>query len=111
MLPLHGRAVEIKVRLGDQVRKDQDLVVVESPELGEAQADFLQKRTAAQSAGPQVDLAKAAWDRAKNLRAGNAEYVVPVKSTYTCSGRNLKFFSTYKDRGYLVSIGRVFTRA
>jgi cobalt-zinc-cadmium efflux system membrane fusion protein len=65
--PLRGRAVEIKVRLGDQVKKDQDLVTIESPELGEAQSDFLQKRTAAQNTGPQVDLAKAAWDRAKNL--------------------------------------------
>lgn len=65
--PLRGRAVEIKVRLGDQVKKDQDLVVIESPELGEAQSEFLQKRTAAQSAAPQVDLAKASWDRAKAL--------------------------------------------
>ncbi|MBX3403761.1 MAG: efflux RND transporter periplasmic adaptor subunit [Phycisphaeraceae bacterium] len=65
--PLRGRAVEIKVRLGDQVKKDDPLVVVESPELGQAQADFLLKRTAAQTAVPQVDLAKAAWDRAKGL--------------------------------------------
>jgi cobalt-zinc-cadmium efflux system membrane fusion protein len=64
---LRGRAVEIKVRLGDLVRKDQELVVIESPELGEAQSDFLQKRSAAQSAAPQVDLAKAAWDRAAGL--------------------------------------------
>lgn len=65
--PLRGRAVDIKVRLGDQVKKDDPLVVVESPELGQAQADFLLKRTAAQTAAPQVDLAKAAWDRAKGL--------------------------------------------
>jgi cobalt-zinc-cadmium efflux system membrane fusion protein len=65
--PLRGRAVEIKVRLGDHVKKDDPLVVVESPELGQAQADYLLKRTAAQSAAPQVDLAKAAWDRAKGL--------------------------------------------
>lgn len=65
--PLRGRAVEIKTRLGDQVKKDQELVTIESPELGEAQSDFLQKRTAAQSAGPQAYLAKAAWDRAKGL--------------------------------------------
>lgn len=65
--PLRGRAVEIKVRLGDQVKRDQELITIESPELGEAQSDFLQKRTAAQSAGPQADLAKAAWDRARGL--------------------------------------------
>lgn len=65
--PLRGRAVEIKVRLGDHVKQGDALVVVESPELGQAQADHLLKRTAAQAAAPQVDLAKAAWDRAKGL--------------------------------------------
>lgn len=65
--PLRGRAAEIKVRLGDQVKKNDPLVVVESPELGQAQADFLLKRTAIQTAAPLVDLAKAAWDRAKGL--------------------------------------------
>lgn len=65
--PLRGRAIEIKVRLGDHVKQNDPLAVIESPELGQAQADFLQKRTAAQAAGPQVDLAKAAWDRAKWL--------------------------------------------
>ncbi len=65
--PLRGRAVEIKVRLGDHVKKNDTLVVIESPELGQAQADFLLKRAAADAALPQVDLAKAAWDRAKGL--------------------------------------------
>lgn len=65
--PVRGRAVEIKVRLGDQVAKGAPLVVVESPELGQMQADFLLRRTAAQAAAPQVDLARAAWDRARGL--------------------------------------------
>ncbi len=66
--PLRGRAVDIMVRLGDKVVKGQNLVVVESAELGEAQSDFLQKRTAAKGAAPQVALAKASWDRARNLQ-------------------------------------------
>ncbi len=65
--PLRGRAVEIKVRVGDHVKKNDPLVVVESPELGQLQSDLLLKRTAAETAAPQVDLAKAAWDRAKGL--------------------------------------------
>ena len=65
--PLPGRAVEIKVKLGSIVKADDDLVIVESPELGEAQSDFLLKKTAAQTAQPAVDLAKTAWDRAKGL--------------------------------------------
>ncbi len=65
--PLPGRAVEIKVRLGSIVNAGDELVVVESPELGEAQSDFLLKKTAAQTAQPAVDLAQTAWDRAKGL--------------------------------------------
>jgi cobalt-zinc-cadmium efflux system membrane fusion protein len=65
--PLRGRAVEVKVRLGDMVKAGQELVIIESPELGEAQADYLQKKTAVQTAGPAVDLSKIAWERAKGL--------------------------------------------
>jgi cobalt-zinc-cadmium efflux system membrane fusion protein len=65
--PLRGRVVEIKVRLGQAVKKGDELCIIESPELGEAQADLLQKRVAKDSAGPVVDLAKASWDRAKGL--------------------------------------------
>ncbi|MGH7130519.1 MAG: efflux RND transporter periplasmic adaptor subunit [Phycisphaerales bacterium] len=65
--PLRGRAVEISVRLGGTVKHGDVLLVVESPELGETQADFLQKRTAAQTSVPAAELAKVAWDRAKGL--------------------------------------------
>ncbi len=65
--PLRGRAVEVKVRLGDMVKAQQELVIIESPELGEAQADFLQKTTAVITAGPAAELSKVAWDRAKGL--------------------------------------------
>lgn len=64
---VRGRVVEIRVRLGDQVKKGDPLLVVESPELGQAQSDFLLKRSTAETAVPQADLAKAAWDRAKGL--------------------------------------------
>lgn len=64
---LRGRVVEIKVRLGQDVKKGDELCIIESPELGEAQTDLLQKRVAKDSAGPVVDLAKASWDRAKGL--------------------------------------------
>ncbi len=65
--PLRGRAVEIKVRLGDTVMAGQELVIVESPELGEAQADFLLKKSAVHTAGPAIDLAKVVWERAAGL--------------------------------------------
>ncbi len=55
------------MRLGDAVKRGDALLIVESPELGEAQADYFQKRIAAQTAAAPVDLAKVAWDRAKGL--------------------------------------------
>lgn len=65
--PLRGRAVDIRVRLGDMVKRGDTLLLVESPELGEAQADYFQKRITAQTAVPSVDLAMVAWERAKGL--------------------------------------------
>lgn len=65
--PLPGRVVELAVRLGDKVQKGDVLLQVESPQLGEAQNEFLQKRIQAQTAVPAVDLAKNALDRATRL--------------------------------------------
>jgi cobalt-zinc-cadmium efflux system membrane fusion protein len=65
--PLRGRVVEIKVRVGQNVKKGDELCIIESPELGEAQTELMMKRVAKESAGPAVDLAKSSWDRAKNL--------------------------------------------
>lgn len=64
---LPGRVVELAVRLGDVVTKGDLLLVVESPQLGEAQSDYLQKLIAAQTTIATVDLAKNALDRAQRL--------------------------------------------
>lgn len=65
--PLRGRVAEMAARLGDSVEKGGTLLVIESPELGESQSEFLQKRIAAEAAAPAVDLAKNAFERAKGL--------------------------------------------
>lgn len=65
--PLRGRITEVKVKVGDPVKLGQELAIIESPELGEAQADLLQRRVAVQTAEPAVDLSKVAWDRAQGL--------------------------------------------
>lgn len=64
---IQGRVVEIKVRVGDVVKKDDVLVVVESTELGRSQSAYLQRRTEAEVAGAAVTPAKDAYDRAKKL--------------------------------------------
>lgn len=69
--PLPGRVVELSVRLGDIVSKGDVLLVVESPELGEAQSEFLQKRIMAQTSVAAVELAKNALDRATRLYEQN----------------------------------------
>lgn len=65
--PLRGRAAEIRVGLGDTVNRGDTLLMVESPELGQTQAEYFQKRIAAQSASPATELARVAWERAKGL--------------------------------------------
>lgn len=64
---VRGRATEIKVRVGDVVKKGDELLSVESPELGQAQSDFLQKRTAVAVTLAGVEPAKNAYERAKLL--------------------------------------------
>jgi cobalt-zinc-cadmium efflux system membrane fusion protein len=64
---LRGRVFELKTKVGDVVKKGDELLIVESPELGEAQSDFLQKRTTAETAKPALELAKSGYDRAKGL--------------------------------------------
>jgi cobalt-zinc-cadmium efflux system membrane fusion protein len=62
-----GRAVEVKARLGDVVKKGDELVTVESPELGEAQSDYLQKATGLSVAIAAVEPAQQSLERANKL--------------------------------------------
>lgn len=65
--PVKGRVSDLPVKLGDEVAKGAPLLTIESPELGEAQSDYLQKRSATQTAAPPVELAKSTYERAKGL--------------------------------------------
>ncbi|MCC7409775.1 MAG: efflux RND transporter periplasmic adaptor subunit [Phycisphaeraceae bacterium] len=65
--PLAGRVHQILARVGDRVDKNAPLLIVQSPELGEAQSDYLLKRMAVDTAAPAVDLARIGLDRARLL--------------------------------------------
>ncbi len=62
-----GRVVELHVRSGDAVKRGDTLLVIESPELGGAQSEYLQKRTIATTSGPALELARNSFERAKEL--------------------------------------------
>lgn len=62
-----GRVSELRIKLGDNVKRGDVLFVVDSPELGQAQSEYLLKRKAVDAARPAVQLAKEAYDRAKLL--------------------------------------------
>lgn len=64
---LRGRIVDIAVKVGDEVKKDQPLLAIESAELGEGQSDYLVKRAATKSAAPAIELARTAFNRAQAL--------------------------------------------
>jgi cobalt-zinc-cadmium efflux system membrane fusion protein len=68
--PVQGRIVDVRARLGDVVKKGDTLFVIDSPALGEAQSDFLQKRTQIQVAESAVAVAKTSADRARQLLEG-----------------------------------------
>lgn len=65
--PVAGRVTDLEVKLGDDAARGETLFTIVSPELGTAQSEFLQKRSAASAAAPAVDLAASAHDRAKAL--------------------------------------------
>lgn len=58
--PIDGRIVEIKAKLGDKVSKNEHMVVIESVELGLAQAEFISGRA-------ELALSEQAYERIKNL--------------------------------------------
>jgi membrane fusion protein, heavy metal efflux system len=62
-----GRVAELKVQLGSDVQKADELVIVESPDLGEAQSDYLQKKTAVVAASAAVEPAKISAERGRAL--------------------------------------------
>ncbi|MEQ8819894.1 MAG: efflux RND transporter periplasmic adaptor subunit [Sumerlaeia bacterium] len=75
---VQGRVQTIAVRLGDEVKEGQLLLLIDSPELGAAQSAYLQKDAAVDAARINVEAAEAlvgvartAFERAETLRESN----------------------------------------
>jgi len=58
-----GRAVEVFANAGDYVKKGQPLAIIDSPELGEAQSQYLKAKTA-------YEIAEKSFERAKIVLEG-----------------------------------------
>ncbi len=65
--PVQGRAREVRVKIGDVVKKGDVVVVLDSPELGTQQSEYLTKRRESDTAVPGVELAKSTYDRGKSF--------------------------------------------
>lgn len=68
-VPVSGRVAEVRARLGDSVARGDVLLVVDSVALGQAQSDYLQRRTQVQSARTALEVARTAAERAERLLA------------------------------------------
>ena len=64
---VQGRIAEIKVKLGDHVETGDVLLVVNSPELGQLQANHLADLSAVEAATPAIELAQDSYQRAQTL--------------------------------------------
>ena len=62
-----GRVAEIKVRLGEIVNQGDVLLVVDSPELGQLQGDYLSALSGVEAATPAVELAQSSYGRTQKL--------------------------------------------
>jgi len=62
-----GRVSQIKVRVGDTVKAGDVLLEIVSPELGQTQSEYVQRRNAIATTEATVKVAKNLYDRAKAL--------------------------------------------
>lgn len=69
--PVRGRAVEIRAKVGSVVARGDVLLVIESPELGEAQSDLVQKHAAMAVAAATTQPAAESYERARALYGQN----------------------------------------
>lgn len=67
-----GRILELRAKLGDNVDKNAVLAIIGSSELGEAESNLLQSHSLLDGARSSLEVAKAAFERADELRKTNS---------------------------------------
>lgn len=72
LLPVSGRVTDVLVRFGDAVRKDQPLLMVESPDADDAAAAYLQAEGSVAQATSGLHKAETDLDRVQDLFRGDA---------------------------------------
>lgn len=70
--PVSGRVAKISAQLGDAVKKDDALFVVESTAAGEAQANYLLKKSLVKTAEGALVLTSATAERGRKLKESGA---------------------------------------
>jgi cobalt-zinc-cadmium efflux system membrane fusion protein len=70
---IHGQISKLSVDLGSKVRKGQTIVVLNSPDYAQLQADFLQSRAAYNLSRTEYERAKALWEK---KAIGENEYLM-----------------------------------
>ena len=70
--PVSGRVAEIRVRVGDRVQAGSTLFIIDSPALGEAQSEYIQRQTQVRVTRSLQEVALMAVERARRLHAEKA---------------------------------------
>src|SRR4030065_1957542 len=94
---LPGRVVEIKANLGDEVKKGESLAIIDSPELGEAESNFLKLEA-------NLRVAEKGYERAKRLLEGKAIGLGEFQRREAEYLNTKAEFQAAKERLYLLGI-------
>src|SRR6266446_809200 len=72
LTPFSGRVIRLIAKVGDQVKSGDPLLEIDSPEQAPPQNDFIAAQTARNKARSQLDLARVAEKRVRDLYEGKA---------------------------------------
>lgn len=109
--PIEGRIVDIEVQLGERVRQGQTLAEVSSPELAQAQLDFLRATSRRQLLASAVDRARALLDAdvigSVEVQRRQNEYDVAIAERRAAADRLVSLGMSRKRLEQLEATGQI----